>query len=99
MRRIYEKFGAGEEWRCADQGDVVGYGVSESAVSSRCRHRFQTGEAVFWHPSVGAAAAGDTVLIRDTGCESLTRAEDWPLVGVRVKGTTIDLPSMLCREA
>ena len=57
-----------------------------------------SGSALFWHPSVNAAACGDTILVLPDRCEVITGGEDWPQLGVQVKGTTINVPDVLCRE-
>lgn len=98
VQRIYEKYGVPEEWRQADQGEVIGYESSEVPITPRGTYRLQTGHAVAWRPSVNAAAVGDTILVRPEGCEQLTSTGEWPLLGVQAKGTVIDLPDVLCRE-
>jgi Xaa-Pro aminopeptidase len=98
VQRIYEKYGVPEEWRLADQGDVLGYEASEFPITPRGGYRLPTGAAIAWRPSVNAAAVGDTILVRDDGWEQLTATGEWPQLGVQAKGTTIDLPDILCRE-
>ena len=53
--------------------------------------------AVYWHPSVGSAVSGDSILVGDGEFEVLTPAEGWPKVKVVVKGTTIYRPEILVR--
>jgi hypothetical protein len=55
--------------------------------------------AIFWHCSVGPAALGDTLLVTNRQAKLLTSPEQWPLVRVDVKGRTIAVPDILCREA
>ena len=54
---------------------------------------------VHWHPSVGSAQVGDTILVTDDGCEVVTKATDWPTLYVTVKGKPMYLPDLLVREA
>lgn len=99
IQRIYEKFVHVEEWQRADQAEVVGYQVCEAPVVPRSSFRLAEGMAVCWHCSVGPAALGDTILVSSRRPELLTTAQQWPLVRVDVKGRTIAVPDILCREA
>jgi len=98
IERIYEKYGAAEEWRCAEQGDVTGYEPVELPLTPRTRFRLSTGTPIFWHPSVRVASIGETVLIHADRTEVLTKPEDWPQLSVNVKGTSVQIPDILCRE-
>jgi hypothetical protein len=98
ISRIYEKYGAPDEWRHADQGEVTGYEACEVTVTPRCKHRLQSGTPLFWHPSVNMAMIGETIIVRDDHIEHVTQPEDWPRFGVNVKGTQVLLPDVLCRE-
>jgi hypothetical protein len=98
VQRIYEKFGVPEEWRHAEQAEVIGYEACELPVTSQSVHQLASGSALFWHPSVNAAACGDTILVLPDRCEVITGVDDWPQLGVQVKGTTINVPDVLCRE-
>ncbi len=99
VQRIYEKFGAAEEWRHADQAEIVGYQLSEVPIVPKSEFRLASRMAVHWHPSVGPAAAGDTILIAEDGFEILTPMEDWPKVTIEVKGSAIHCPDILRRPA
>jgi Xaa-Pro aminopeptidase len=97
VARIYEKFGHASEWQLASQAEVVGYGPAEVSVIPGGSFRLQPGMAVHWHPSVGAAVMGDTVLISERGIELITPSEDWPTLTVQVKQTPIGCPDILIR--
>lgn len=98
VSRIYEKFNIPDEWRCAQQAEVIGYSPNDFPISPASQLTFQPGMAVFWHPSVRSSLVGDTILVTRNGGEILTNSENWPLVSVRVKDTTLELPSLLIRE-
>ena len=98
VRRIYEKFNAPQEWRLADQGEVVGYEACEQSLVPGLPVKLASGQAVHWHPSVGPAAVGDSILIQEQGQTFLTPPSHWPMLTVSVKGTPIDLPGILQRE-
>jgi Xaa-Pro aminopeptidase len=98
VARIYEKFGVPDEWRCADQADLIGFRPSEGTLQPTSPQTFQSGMSVFWHPSVRSSLVGGTILIRDGGFELLTPSQNWPSLSIRVKGTTIDQPGILIRE-
>jgi len=99
VRRIYEKQGVGEEWQSADQADVVGYAASEVQVFPTSEFTLLPRMPIHWHPSVGPAQMGDTVLVSEEGPELLTQAADWPLLYVTVKGKPVYVPDILIREA
>lgn len=98
VSRIYEKFGVPDEWRCAEQADVIGYNVSETSLLPSSQHVFRQGQAVFWHPSVRSSLVGDTILVGAGHNEVLTSCQNWPIISVQVKGQTIERPSLLIRE-
>lgn len=98
VARIYEKFDVPDEWRCAEQAEVIGYSQSELLITPISQSKFRTGMAVFWHPSVRTSLVGDTMLITGKGGEILTRSTNWPSIGIQVKDVTIERPGILIRE-
>jgi Xaa-Pro aminopeptidase len=98
VRRIYDKQGVGEEWQSADQADVVGYLASEVQLFPASEFTLLPRMAVHWHPSVGPAQMGDTILVSEEGPELLTNANDWPMLCVTVKGRPVYVPDILIRE-
>jgi Xaa-Pro aminopeptidase len=99
VHRIYEKTGIGEEWQNADQADVVGYTPCESQLIPGSEFTLLPRMAVHWHPTVGPAQVGDTMLVDEGGFEMVTPATDWPMLNVTVKGKSLQLPDILVREA
>ncbi|MGE5192279.1 MAG: M24 family metallopeptidase [Deltaproteobacteria bacterium] len=99
VHRIYEKQGIAEEWQVADQADVAGYRPSEVQLVPSLAFTLMPRMAVHWHPTVGPAQVGDTVLVNDEGYELITPPTDWPTLNVSVKGMTVHLPDILVREA
>ena len=97
VARIYEKFGRTEEWEFADQAEVLGYEACEARVTPSSDYTLQVGTAMFWHPSVGPAMVGDTMLLGPSGLEMLTPTEQWPMSKVDVKGAMILRPDILRR--
>jgi Xaa-Pro aminopeptidase len=97
LQRIYDKFGAAEEWRLAEQGMLTGYDACECAVTPGADVRLGAGNVVCWQPSVGGAMVGDSVLVRGEGQLCLTPASHWPTLSIEVKGTQIDVPDILRR--
>ncbi len=98
VQRIYEKYGAADEWRLADQGEVVGYEACEQSLGPESSFHLSEGMPIFWYPSVGPAMAGDSILIQPQGQALLTTGRQWPLLTVSIKGTPIELPGLLQRE-
>jgi Xaa-Pro aminopeptidase len=95
VKRIYEKCGAADEWRLADQADVVEYELGPVSLMPTSEFRLFAGVPVYWHPSVGPVLTGDTVFVTDRGAELLTPATDWPKVPICVKGASVDVPGIL----
>jgi hypothetical protein len=99
IQRIYEKFGCEEQWRNMEQAEVIGYDLCEMPLVPRSEFRIVPRMAVHWHPSVGPAISGDTILVKEEGNELLTPFDGWPRLKVEVKGTVIYRPEILQREA
>ncbi|QDT53307.1 Metallopeptidase family M24 [Caulifigura coniformis] len=98
IARIYEKFGEAEEWRAAEQGEVIGYAPVEHLIVPRSERQLPAGSAIFWHPSVRSSAVGDTVLVREGRVEMLTQTDSWPTLPIAVKNDPVPQPAILCRE-
>lgn len=95
VRRIYEKFDCSDQWQRFEQAEVIAFEVNEVPLVPKSQFRLATGMPVFWHPSVGSAVVGDTVLVGEKKFELLTPMEDWPRVSIEVKGTSIERPGIL----
>ena len=98
VQRIYEKFGAPDEWRLADQGEVTGYEAMEQQICPKNTTHLSAGMPIFWHPTVNAAGVGETIIVHSEHAEHITRPEDWPRLEIVVKGKTVHVPDVLCRE-
>lgn len=96
--RIYEKFGHQDEWRKANQGELIGYNPTELSIIPRSEYELRPGMAIHWHAGIGPAAAGDTILVTEKGYEWLTPMEGWPKVTVAVKGKPVVAPDILRRR-
>ena len=94
VHRLYEKSGAAAEWRLADQADVVEYEFGSIPLMPNSEYRLSAGVPLFWHPSVGPALMGDTVVVTADGTEIITPPTDWPTVPVSAKGVSIDIPAI-----
>ena len=95
VRRLYEKTGSASEWQQADQADIVEYEFGSVPLMPNSEFRLTPGIPLFWHPSVGPALMGDTVIVTAEGAEVVTRPGDWPTVPISVKGVNIDIPAIL----
>ncbi len=95
VRRIYEKFGHANEWPLADQADVLGYRTSEVQLTPDSDFELSAPVAMYWHPSIGPAMHGDSILITAHGCERLTHSDIWPQLTITVKGQQVLCPGIL----
>lgn len=97
-RRIYEKFDHADEWRLAEQGNVLGYRPAEIPVIPRSEYRLGPNTPLHWRPSIGSAQMGDSILLNSEGFEILTPIEVWPSLEVAVKDVPIVCPGILIKE-
>ncbi len=98
VKRIYEKTGVADEWRLADQADVIEYEYGPISLMPSSEFRLSTGVPIFWHPLVGPVLSGDSVVVTPSGAEILTPATDWPTVPISVKGASVPVPAILVIE-
>src|ERR1700722_11792260 len=99
VARIYEKFKCDDSWERTEQAEVIGYELAEYPLVPRSEFQITPQMPVYWHPAVGAAMSGDSILVGEGEFEVLTPAEGWPKVKVVVKGTTIYRPDILVRTS
>jgi Xaa-Pro dipeptidase len=99
VARIYEKLKCEDLWERTEQAEIIGYELAEYPLVPRSEFQIAPRMPVYWHPAVGAAMSGDTILVGDGQFEVLTPAEGWPKVKVVVKGTTIYRPDILVRTS
>jgi Xaa-Pro aminopeptidase len=85
-RRIYLISGFEHEWMACPQGHVAGRAPVELLLTPQTEELFQSGWAITWNASAGAALSCDTFLITDEGPKVLTPAEAWPLKRIRIQG-------------
>ena len=95
VRRIYDKFGMPTEWQLADQAEIIGYRAMEHQLTPDSEYELQAPSAMYWHPGIGAALPGDTILIMPGGCEIVTKSSVWPQLRVQVKGHDISCCGLL----
>jgi len=96
-RRVYQVAGVEHEWLEAPQGHITGHSLVELMLTPTTEDLLQTGWAVTWNATVGAASSCDTVLVTEEGPRSLTPSENWPLKLIRVQGAEFVRPDILVR--
>lgn len=94
VARIYEKFGLRHEWQLSDQAAVIGYDAREVPVTPKSEFELRGPMAMHWHPSVGVAMLGDTILVNENEVELLTLSREWPRLKVEVKGHAVHVPAI-----
>ncbi|MCH2213385.1 MAG: M24 family metallopeptidase [Fuerstiella sp.] len=99
VHRIYEKFGLPCEWQRADQADLIGFTPGEHQLYPESPVVLASPSAVYWHPTVGPAMCGDTVLVQNRSAQILTAPRSWPMMTIQVKGRTVPCPGILCVPA
>ena len=95
VRRIYDKLGMPTEWQLADQAEIIGYRAMEHQLTPDSEYELQAPTAMYWHPSIGAALPGDTILVMPGGCEIVTKSSVWPQLRVQVKGHDVSCCGLL----
>jgi len=98
VKRIYEKHGAADEWRSADQAEVMEFESGCVPLNPSSEYRLTAGVPIFWHPSVGPVMTGDSIVVTAIGAEILTPAKDWPTIPISVKGVSVPIPAILVVE-
>jgi hypothetical protein len=98
MARMYEKFDRIDQWENTEQAEIIGYELCEIPFVPRSEFPVAPRMAAYWHPAVGCAVSGDSILVGSGEFEVLTPAEGWPKVKVIVKGTTVYRPEILIRK-
>jgi Xaa-Pro aminopeptidase len=96
-QRVYQVCGAEHEWLLCPQGHVTGRTPVEVPLTPTCETLLQTGWAVTWRASVGAALCCDTFLVGEEGPRTVTVTEQWPLKRIRVQGAEVVRPDLLIR--
>ena len=97
IQRMYEKLDCPAAWERATQGEILGYNRCEHLIAPRSELMLKAGMPISWHPSVGTATVGDSILIHPDGVEVLTPSHQWPKLLIEVKGTPIECPDILVR--
>lgn len=98
IERIYDKYGQPDAWRTADQGESIGYAGCEQPILPDGESTLVTNTPLHWHPAVGTALVGDTILVGEGGNRLLTPMEEWPKLTIEVKGQVVQLPALLRRD-
>jgi Xaa-Pro aminopeptidase len=96
-KRIFEKFERPHEWTLDYLGHAIGYAPQEVLLLPDSPAVLESGTALCWSPSVGAARSEDTVVIDGRGYEAVTEAQNWPKLEVTVKGFLLTRPGVLER--
>jgi Xaa-Pro dipeptidase len=96
-KRIYEKFNSPHEWTLAYQGVLIGYSRRGALLMPDSTLVLAPDMALCWSPSVGPTRSEDTVVLDSRGYEVVTATQNWPQVGVAVKGYLIPRPGILER--
>ena len=68
-----------------------------AAFSPQTSDLLETGHAVTWNASAGAACSCDTYLVTDKGPKPVTPTEVWPLKRIRIQGAECIRPDILLR--
>ena len=77
----------------------MGYPAEEfTARRQKLAKALGSGTVLHWHPGVRFALTGETVLVQPEGPEWLTVPDQWPMLGITVKGEKHSFPDVLCRE-
>jgi Xaa-Pro aminopeptidase len=96
-RRVYQVMGYEHDWTLCPQGHVSGRIPVELELNPKTEELLQPGWAVTWRASTGPALSCDTYLVGDTGPQSVTPTEAWPVMLIRVQGAEIFRPDILIR--
>jgi Xaa-Pro aminopeptidase len=96
-KRVYALSGVEHEWQLSPQGYITGRAPVELMLTPKTEDLFQSGWAITWCPTVGAASSCDTFLIAEEGPVLVTPNENWPLKRIRIQGADFYRPDILQR--
>ncbi len=96
-QRIYQLCQFDHEWLLSPQGHVTGRALVEKTLTPKTEELFESGWAVTWRASAGAAVSCDTFLVSEEGPRSMTPTEIWPLRRIRIQGAEFLRPDILQR--
>jgi hypothetical protein len=96
-RRIYQVCDYEHEWLADSQGWITGRAPVELALTPKTEELLQSGWALTWRASAGAALSCDTFLVAEQGPVSVTAVESWPLKRIRIQGADFLRPDILQR--
>lgn len=97
VQRIFEKYGCPGDWQSTDQAEITGYFATEIAFVPKSDLHPSARMPIHWHPRVGPAICGDTILTTEDEFELLTPTESWPRLSIDVKGQRVQCPDILLR--
>ncbi|HEU5140862.1 MAG TPA: M24 family metallopeptidase [Bacillales bacterium] len=96
-RKEYEIQGFADEWRNHHQGGLTGYRSREQRVTGESIGFVKDNQAYAWNPSIAGVKSEDTIIVRQSGFEIITRTGNFPENPIIVNGHKILRPAILER--
>jgi Xaa-Pro aminopeptidase len=97
-QEAYAEAGFPDEWRLHHQGGPAGYEPREYIATPGSTDLVNAGQVYAWNPSITGCKSEDSVLIKDTGFEVLTKIPGWPTIQVDLGDQTIERPDILVMD-
>ncbi len=77
------------------QGGATGYKTRDWVAHPLCDERVHHNQAFAWNPSITGTKVEETVLVSESGIETLTRSPGWPQISVQLDGREYLSPDVL----
>jgi len=95
IRKVYEEFETGEEFRKHHQGGIAGYNPREEKALPGSKTVLKPNMLIAWNPTITGTKSEDTFLLSDRP-EYLTFTEDsvWPVLKFQTSAGTVRRPGI-----
>ena len=98
VQRCYDQVQRGDEFSRVEPGWITGHARYTWPLFTSSPYRLCPSTALIWQPIVGGAPSCDTILVDETGYETLTCLVKWPVMQIEINSHQIERPDLLIRE-
>lgn len=91
----YSKCGFADEINKHHQGGATGYRTREWVAHPNSTDVVQTSQAFAWNPSITGTKVEETVIVTESGVETITTSPDFPAIVTTINGRDFSSPGIL----
>lgn len=93
--KAYGRVGYADEINRHHQGGAAGYRTREWVAHPGCGETVRHSQAFAWNPSITGTKIEETVIVSETGLETITASSKFPSIPVEIGGVTYHSPGIL----